>query len=146
MNSFPVHRSDDAQVPKVLRVSAAIGWRVLVVAGAVAITAFVAVRLAGVVVPLAIALLLAALLAPAVHWLHAHGMARGLAVRWSSWAGSPARRRAHAGDHRPGNGVPALSTQLAASADAAIGWLTNGPLRISGDQLRRGRRTPPWPR
>ena len=66
MNTFPVHRSDDAQVPRVLRISAAIGWRVLVVAGAVAITAFVAVRLAGVVVPLAIALLLAALLAPAV--------------------------------------------------------------------------------
>ena len=137
MNTFPVHRSDDAQVPRVLRISAAIGWRVLVVAGAVAITAFVAVRLAGVVVPLAIALLLAALLAPAVHWLHAHGLARGLAVALVVVGGLAAL---------VGgltlvitalvNGVPALSTQLSASADAAIGWLTNGPLRISGDQLR----------
>lgn len=130
-------REEQALVPRPLRIAAAIGWRVLVVAGAVAVTAFVAVRLAGVVVPLAVALLLAALLVPAVRWLHGVGVPRGAAVVFVMLSSLTAL---------VGgislvvtalvNGVPELGAQLAASTEAAIAWLTEGPLRVSEEQLR----------
>ena len=128
---------DEQAVPRLLRVSAAVSWRLLVVVGAVAVTAFVAVRLAGVVVPIAVALLLAALLAPAVSRLHAVGVPRGLAVTLvvigglallvgGLWLVVSSLI----------NGLPALGTQFAASIDAVVTWLTEGPLRISEEQLR----------
>lgn len=128
---------DDRAVPRVLRVSAAISWRLLVVVGAVAVIAFVAVRLAGVVVPVAIALLLAALLAPAVTGLRDAGVPRGFAVTLVVLGGL--------GLLVGGvwlvvssliNGLPALGSQFAASIDAVVTWLTEGPLRISEEQLR----------
>lgn len=128
---------DDRAVPRVLRVSAAISWRLLVVVGAVAVIAFVAVRLAGVVVPVAIALLLAALLAPAVTGLRDAGVPRGFAVTLvvlgslsllvgGVWLVVSSLI----------NGLPALGSQFAASIDAVVTWLTEGPLRISEEQLR----------
>ncbi len=128
---------DEQAVPRLLRVSAAVSWRLLVVVGAVAVTAFVAVRLAGVVVPVAVALLIAALLAPAVSQLHAVGVPRGLAVTivvigglallvGGLWLVVSSLI----------NGLPALGTQFAASIDAVVTWLTEGPLRISEEQLR----------
>lgn len=128
---------DDRAVPRILRVSAAISWRLLVVVGAVAVIAFVAVRLAGVVVPVAIALLLAALLAPAVTGLRDAGVPRGFAVTLVVLGGL--------GLLVGGvwlvvssliNGLPALGSQFAASIDAVVTWLTEGPLRISEEQLR----------
>ena len=56
-------------VPRILRVSAALGWRLLVVVAALYVIGYVVSYVAAVVVPVAIALLLAELLAPAVHWL-----------------------------------------------------------------------------
>ncbi len=133
----PDFARDEQAVPRLLRVSAAVSWRLLVVVGAVAVTAFVAVRLAGVVVPVAVALLLAALLAPAVSQLHAAGVPRGLAVTFvvigglallvgGLWLVVSSLI----------NGLPALGTQFAASIDAVVTWLTEGPLRISEEQLR----------
>lgn len=128
---------DDRAVPRILRVSAAISWRLLVVVGAVAVIAFVAVRLAGVVVPVAVALLLAALLAPAVTGLRGAGVPRGFAVTLvvlgslsllvgGLWLVVSSLI----------NGLPALGSQFAASIDAVVTWLTEGPLRISEEQLR----------
>ncbi len=128
---------DDRAVPRILRVSAAISWRLLVVVGAVAVIAFVAVRLAGVVVPVAVALLLAALLAPAVTGLRGAGVPRGFAVTLvvlgslsllvgGLWLVVSSLI----------NGLPALGSQFAASIDAVVTWLTEGPLQISEEQLR----------
>ena len=137
IRAVPDLARDEQAVPRLLRVSAAISWRLLVVVGAVAVTAFVAVRLAGVVVPVAVALLLAALLAPAVSGLHAAGVPRGLAVTLvvigglallvgGLWLVVSSLI----------NGLPALGTQFAASIDAVVTWLTEGPLGISEEQLR----------
>ena len=74
-------RADDSDlVPRVLRVAAALGWRLLVVVAALYVVGIVVSYLAAVVVPVAVALLLAALLSPAVHRLQVHGVPRGVAT------------------------------------------------------------------
>ena len=67
-------------VPRILRVSAALGWRLLVVVAALYVIGIVVSYVAAVVVPVAIALLLAALLAPAVHQLQVRQVPRGVAT------------------------------------------------------------------
>ena len=59
-----VDPGDDVRqlVPTVLRVTAALGWRLLVVVAAIYVLGIVVSRLAAVVVPVAVAVLLAALL------------------------------------------------------------------------------------
>src|SRR5512133_2475358 len=66
-----VYRAEDAGVvvPRVLRVTAALGWRSLVVVAALYVLGQAASYVAAVVIPMAVALLLAALLSPAVHRL-----------------------------------------------------------------------------
>ncbi|MDT7616624.1 MAG: putative heme transporter [Pseudonocardiales bacterium] len=119
-----------------LRVSAALGWRLLVVAAALYVIGQVVAYLAAVVVPVAIALLLAALLSPAVGWLHTRAVPRGVATALVMIGGLALL----------GGvlsfvvttfvaGVPELGTQLSASVDSIVGWLTTGPLKLSAAQL-----------
>ncbi|SER72838.1 Predicted PurR-regulated permease PerM [Lentzea xinjiangensis] len=120
----------------VLRVSAALGWRFLVVVAALYVIGVMFGRLVSLVVPLAIALLLAALLAPAVAFLMAHRVSRGLAAALVLVGGLLVLG---------GvltfvvvtfvNGLPDLAAQLARSVDAVTGWLVNGPLQLSQTQL-----------
>ena len=123
-------------VPRVLRVAAALGWRLLVVIAAVYVLGVVVSRLAAVVVPVAIAVLLAALLSPAVQALRRHGVPRAAAAALVLVGGLAAL----------GGvltfvvvtfvrGVPALAAQLSASVDTVVGWLTTGPLQLSASQL-----------
>jgi putative heme transporter len=131
-------RPDDVRgtVPRVLRVTAALGWRLLVVVAALYVIGTVASYLAAVVVPVAVALLLAALLSPAVHRLQTHGVPRGLATALVMIGGL-----ALLGGVLTFvvvtfvRGVPALAAQLSTSVDAVIGWLTTGPLQLSAEQL-----------
>jgi predicted PurR-regulated permease PerM len=131
-------RTDDAgpAVPRILRVTAALGWRLLVVIGALYVISTVAAYLAAVVVPLAVALLLAALLSPAVHRLQAAGVPRGFAAALVMIGGL-----ALLGGVLTFvvvtfiRGVPALGAQLRTSIDTVIGWLTTGPLQLSAEQL-----------
>ncbi len=123
-------------VPRVLRVTAALGWRFLVVVAALYVIGTVASYLAAVVVPVAVALLLAALLSPAVHRLQTVGVPRGLATALVmigglallggllTFVGVTFVR-----------GVPALGAELSASVDTVTGWLSTGPLHLSADQL-----------
>jgi len=67
-------------VPKVLRVSAALSWRLLAVAGAVWLISWIVGYLAVVIIPVAIALLMSALLAPVVGQLVRWKVPRGLAT------------------------------------------------------------------
>ena len=123
-------------VPRVLRVTAALGWRLLVVIAAIYVLGIVVSRLAAVVVPVAIAVLLAALLSPAVQALRRHGVPRAAAAALVLVGGLAAL----------GGvltfvvvtfvrGVPALAAQLSASVDTVVGWLTTGPLQLSATQL-----------
>ncbi|MCS0498931.1 AI-2E family transporter [Protaetiibacter mangrovi] len=65
-------------VPAGMRIAAAWSWRLLVVAGVIGLLIFLVIQLRYIVVPLMVALLLAALLVPFSNWLQAH--------RWPKWA------------------------------------------------------------
>nr|WP_042180399.1 AI-2E family transporter [Kibdelosporangium sp. MJ126-NF4]CEL14372.1 protein of unknown function UPF0118 [Kibdelosporangium sp. MJ126-NF4]CTQ88738.1 protein of unknown function UPF0118 [Kibdelosporangium sp. MJ126-NF4] len=125
-------------VPRLLRVIAAISWRIVAVAAALYILGHVVGFLAPVVVPLAIALLLAALLAPAVSFLVRHRVPRGVAVALVIIGGL-----AVFGGLLTFvvttfvSGLPALRSQLSQSIETISTWLTNGPLHLRDDQLRR---------
>ncbi|MCE7003806.1 AI-2E family transporter [Kibdelosporangium philippinense] len=125
-------------VPRLLRVTAALSWRIVAVAAALYVLGHVVGFLAPVVVPLAIALLLAALLAPAVSFLVRHRVPRGLAVAIVVIGGL-----AIFGGLLTFvittfvNGLPALRTQLSQSVETISAWLTNGPLHLSDAQLQR---------
>ena len=124
-------------VPRVLRVSAALGWRLLVVVAALYVIGNVVSYVAAVVVPVAIALLLAALLAPAVRWLQARRVPRGVATALVLIGGLVVL----------GGvltfvvvtfvrGVPELGSQLTASINDIADWLRTGPLGLSDTQFR----------
>ena len=131
-------RTEDVHllVPRALRVTAALGWRLLVVVAAVYVLGIIAGRLAAVVVPVAVAVLLAALLAPAVRGLHHRGVPRGAATALVMVGGL-----AVLGGVLTFvvvtfvRGVPALAAQLSTSVDTVAGWLATGPLRLSTAQL-----------
>jgi putative heme transporter len=123
-------------VPKVLRVSAALGWRLLVVVAALYVIGQVVAYLAAIVVPVAIALLLAALLSPAVNGLHARYVPRGIATALVVIAGLAVLIGVLVFVVTTFvNGVPALGAQLTGSIDSIVTWLTTGPLHLSADQL-----------
>ncbi len=133
-----VSRAEDVGVvvPRVLRVSAALGWRLLVVVAALYVLGQAASYVAAVVIPVAVALLLAALLSPAVHRLQTSGVPRGLATALVTIGGL-----ALLGGVLTFvvitfvRGVPALATQLSTSVTTIVTWLTDGPLQLSAAQL-----------
>ena len=69
-----------SRVPLLLRVSAALSWRFVVVVAALYVVAYVFGFLASIVIPVAIALLLAALLSPGVAKLVEWRVPRGVAT------------------------------------------------------------------
>ncbi|CAM3528143.1 AI-2E family transporter [Kibdelosporangium persicum] len=133
----PYVGSEHPAVPGALQISAALGWRLLVVAATLAVIGFVVGYLAAVVVPVAIALLLAALLAPAVGYLVKRKVPRWLAAALVLVGGL-----AVLGGLLTFviitfvNGLPALQIQLSRSIDAIGNWLTTGPLHLSDEQVR----------
>ena len=108
-------------VPRALQISAALGWRLLVVVAALYVIGTAVAFLASIVVPVAIALLPAALLAPAVGHLVKHRVPRGVATALVLVGGL-----AGLGGILTFvvitfvNGLPALQLQLAASIDAIV--------------------------
>jgi predicted PurR-regulated permease PerM len=128
---------DDRDVPGGLRVATAWAWRLLVLAAAAALVLWLVARLKGVLIPLSIALLLSALLAPSVGWLRrAVRLPRSLAVAVVLIAGIAAV-----------GGVltlvvtqfvssfPALSRNATEGIRTIQASLQKGPLRLSNDQL-----------
>jgi putative heme transporter len=127
-------RPDDvsASVPKVLRVSAALSWRLLVVAGAVGLMSWIVSYLAVVIIPVAIALLLSALLAPAVARLVRWRVPRGVATAVVVIGGIVLVGGVLYGVITAFiGGLPDLQTQVVNSVNAITGWLEHGPLQIS---------------
>ena len=123
-------------VPRGLRVAAALGWRLLVVAAALWVLGQVIAYLSGIFIPVAVALLLAALLSPAVQQLRRWHVPGGLATAVVLVGGLVALAvlltfvvRTVIG------GLPQLGASLTQSIAELTGWLANGPLHISSDQL-----------
>ncbi len=67
-------------MPYPLRVAAAVSWRLLAVAGLVVVLGYVLIILRVVVIPVAVALLLTALLGPVVNWMTRRRIPRGAAT------------------------------------------------------------------
>jgi predicted PurR-regulated permease PerM len=124
-------------VPRALRVSAAIGWRLLVVVAALYVIGTAVAYLAAVAVPVAIALLLAALLSPAVRHLVAARVPRALATGLVMVGGLALLSGVLVFVVRTFvEGVPDLLVQLSSSVDTIVTWLTDGPLGLREEQLR----------
>ncbi|MFI5536702.1 AI-2E family transporter [Nocardia sp. NPDC051900] len=124
-------------VHPIVRVSAEWGWRLLVLfALGLAVTAIVQ-KLATVVIPLAIALLAAALLAPLVDWMQRLGVPRsvGVFVALVGSIGVVAGIMTFVVEQFVA-GVPQLSNKFTDSIHQIQDWLINGRLHLSNEQIR----------
>jgi len=128
--------SDDAAVAPLVRRTAAWSWRLLVIAAAAWVLLNVLTRLGVVLVPVALALMLTALLVPAVDFLDLRGAPRGGAVALVLICGL-----AGVGGilafviTQFADGLPQLADQVTRSIDSARNWLINGPLHLRPDQI-----------
>ncbi len=137
MNRSPDSRDAMAAVPYPLQVAAALSWRLLAVAGMAVVVAYVVITLRQVVVPVAVALLLTALLGPVVDWLTGHRVPRGLATLVVLIAGL-----ALIGGllgfviQAFVNGLPELQTQIANSVQQIRMWLQHPPFGLPPVKLQ----------
>jgi putative heme transporter len=110
----------------------------LIIAATLWVLGQVLSRLFVVVVPLAVALLLAALFAPAVTWLAGHGVPRGLSTAIVLLSGLAAvGSLVYFMVATLIDGLPGLASRLDESYQQLRDWLTNGPIGLTGDQLDR---------
>lgn len=138
MNDFKITSSDDAatSIPRTLRVSAAVSWRILVILGALYVLGMIIGRLFVVVIPVAIALLLAALLAPAVTTLTRARVPRALStvvvlVGGLAVVGGVLTFVINAFI----DGFPDLQRQVIASLNQIKYWVGHPPLNLRPDQI-----------
>lgn len=123
-------------MPYGLRVAAAVSWRLLVVAAALTVLGFVATRLASVLVPVAVALLLAGLFAPAVSWLTGKKVPRALAAAIVLIAGiAVAGALVTFVVITVTVGMPGLIDKVTVSVTDLHTWLRTGPAHLSQGQL-----------
>jgi predicted PurR-regulated permease PerM len=127
---------DDDSVAPLVRKAAAWAWRILVILAAVAALLLLMWQLRVIVVPVALAVILTALLLPAVDRLDQRGMPRGGAVALVLLGGL-------------GlfggiltfvvsqfiSGLPSLVAEVTRSIDNATNWLIDGPAHLSREQI-----------
>jgi len=129
-------RCDDDAVEPVVRKAAAWSWRLLVILAAVLAVLWLLTELAVIVVPVALAVILTALLLPAVDWLDRRGAPRGGAVALVLLTGF-----ALFGGIMTFvvsqfiSGLPGLTEQVTRSIDNATRWLIEGPAHLSREQI-----------
>jgi putative heme transporter len=138
----PLHNStssrDDADVPHALRIAAAWCWRLIVIG----IVFWALLKLVGtisiVIIPLAVALLLSALLAPAVGWLLRARLPRSLATAVVLVAGLAAVIGTFTlVVNEFIKGVPELTAKSTQGLQQIQQWLKTGPLHLSDNDLDR---------
>lgn len=124
-------------VHPIVRVSAEWGWRLLILFAVALALAAIVQKLATVVIPLAIALLAAALLAPLVDWLQRLGVPRvvGVFVALVGSLGLVAGVMTFVVEQFVA-GVPQLSDEFTNSIHKIQDWLITGPPHLSNDQIR----------
>jgi putative heme transporter len=124
-------------VPRGLRVSAAVAWRFIVVIAALYVIMKLVSFFSALMIPLAIAMLLAALMAPGVDRLVSWHVPRsaatalvligGLAVVGGLFTFVILQFI---------DGLPQLQTQVGDSLDQIRVWLVDGPMHLSRDQIK----------
>lgn len=127
---------DDAAVSPLVRKTAAWSWRLLVIVAAAVALLWVVAKLEIIVVPVLLALMLSALLVPAVDWLDGKGLPRGAAVTVVLLSGF-----AFLGGilafviSQFIVGVPDLVKQVERSIDTSRRWLIEGPAHLRREQI-----------
>ena len=126
--------ASDRAVPNALKVAAAWAWRIFLVAGLVYFIGWILGFLSEVIIPVAVAILLAAALKPVANKLHGWGLARGLAAAATLLTGIALIALALtliinsiAGQ------ADVLSGQVVVGFSQLIDWLRNSPFGISDD-------------
>ncbi|MBP1785925.1 MULTISPECIES: AI-2E family transporter [Micromonospora] len=137
MHSSTVSR-DDTEVPHALRITAAWCWRLIVIG----IVTWALIKIIGtisiVIIPLTVALLLSALLAPAVGWLLRARLPRSLAtgvVLVGGLAAVVGTLTLVVNEFI--KGVPELSEKSSQGIRQIQDWFKTGPLHLSDSQLDR---------
>ncbi|WP_245665766.1 AI-2E family transporter [Nocardia sienata] len=132
----PKPSAADAVHP-IVRQTAEWAWRLLVIFALVAVLAAAVRRLDTVVIPLAIAMLAAALLAPLVDWMQRRGVPRGVGV-FVALVGSLGLVAGVVTFvvEQFIVGVPQLSDEFTNSIHKVQDWAINGPMHLSDDQIR----------
>ncbi len=126
----------DESVHPAVRKAAAWSWRLLILLAAVLAVLLIVRRLEVIFVPVALGLMLSALLLPGVDWLDRHGVARGLAVFLLLLGGLAVL----AGllsfvVNEFIDGVPGLVEQVTQLISSTQHWLIEGPLHLSREQI-----------
>src|SRR6266536_227104 len=125
-----------AEAPGWLSRSAAVSWRLLVVAAAIGVVGFLLVYLRLVVLPVIVALFLSTLLAPPAGWLRARGWPP-LAATWAVMGGAVLVIAGASAALAPqiGPEIGTLRDRVTTGLDDVQRWLRTGPLQISDTQL-----------
>ncbi|MFB9906639.1 AI-2E family transporter [Allokutzneria oryzae] len=116
--------------------SAALSWRLLVIAGALVVLGYLAAYFATVVIPIAIALLLSALMGPAVT-----ALVRWRVPRWAATTVVLVGGLALVIGVLTSvvtafiEGLPDLQNQVTESLETIRKWLINGPLHLTSDDI-----------
>jgi putative heme transporter len=132
----------DQSVTPLVRKTAAWAWRLLVIFAALVAVLWAAQKVELIVVPVALATILAALLLPVVDFLDRRGAPRGGAVALVLLGGI-----ATVGGilafviSQFIEGAPALVEQVSTSIKGVGDWLTNGPLHINQQQIEAARKS-----
>jgi putative heme transporter len=132
----------DASVTLFVRKTAAWSWRLLVIFAAIVAVLWTVKELEVIVVPVALATLLAALLLPVVDFLDRRGAPRGGAVTLVLLGGI-----AVVGGiltfvvSQFIEGAPALVEQVSTSIKGVGDWLTRGPLHLNQEQIENARKS-----
>jgi putative heme transporter len=127
---------DDAAVQPLVRKAAAWAWRLLVLLTAVVALLWTLKRLEIIVVPVLLALMISALLVPAVDWLDRRGLPRGGAVAVVLLVGFAILGGILAFVIiQFVYGLPDLTEQVTRSIESTRRWLIEGPAHLRGEQI-----------
>ncbi|WP_327149140.1 AI-2E family transporter [Nocardia sp. NBC_01329] len=132
----PKPSAADAVHP-IVRQTAEWAWRLLVIFALIGVLAAAVRRLDTVVIPLSIAMLAAALLAPLVDWMQRRGVPRGVGV-FVALLGSLGLVAGVVTFvvEQFVVGVPQLSDEFTNSIHKVQDWAINGPMHLSDEQIR----------
>jgi putative heme transporter len=132
----------DESVTPLVRKTAAWAWRLLVILAAIVAVLWAAKELEIIVVPVALATLLAALLLPVVDFLDRRGAPRGGAVALVLLGGIAVVGGILAFVVTQFiEGAPALVEQVSTSIKGVGDWLTQGPLHVNQEQIDNARKS-----
>ncbi len=127
---------DAASVEPLVRKAAAWAWRLLVILAAAVAVLWVVEKLEIIVVPVLLALMISALLVPAVDWLDRRGLPRGGAVTLVLLGGFAVLGGILAFVITQFvYGLPDLTKQVERSIDSTRRWLIEGPAHLRGEQI-----------